>query len=85
MACSMAFASFLPSSTCHVSVENVGLLTLFGQLLAAAVVISLLSGKTYYRRVIAKAEEPLNYWVCLGCLVALAVLVLGMLQACPQG
>ena len=81
----MPFASFLPASTCHVSVENVGLLTLFGQLLAAAVVISLLTGKTYYRRVIAKSEEPFNYWFSLGCLVALAVFVLGMLQACPQG
>jgi hypothetical protein len=80
----MPFASFLPASTCHVSVENVAGLTLFGQMFAMAALISLLTGKTYYRRVIVKTEEPLNYWFSLGCLVFLAVLILGMLQACPQ-
>ena len=35
-------------------------------------------GKTYYRRVIAKDEEPFNYWLSVGCLRVLAVFVLGM-------
>jgi hypothetical protein len=58
----MSIASRFPASICHVSLENVSMLTLFGQLLAAAVVISLLTGKTYYRRVIPRSEELFNYW-----------------------
>ncbi len=80
----MPFAAILPASTCHVAPENVGLLNLFGTLLAICVALSLLTGQTYYRRLISKREEPFNYWFSVGCLVALAVFVLGMLQACPH-
>jgi len=46
--------------------------------------LSLLTGKTYYRRLISKNEEPFNFWFTVGCLTVLAVFVLGMLYACPQ-
>jgi hypothetical protein len=44
----------------------------------------LLTGKTYYRRLISKNEEPFNFWFTVGCLNLLVVFVLGMLYACPQ-
>ncbi len=80
----MLLASLLPASTCHVSTQNVGILQLFGDGLAIAVVLSLLTGKTYYRRVISRREEPFNYWFSVGCLLVLAIFVLGMLHACPH-
>lgn len=46
--------------------------------------LSLLTGKTYYRPLISKNEEPFNFWFTVGCLNVLAVFVLGMLYACPQ-
>ncbi len=81
---SLSIAALFPASTCYVTPENGGLLKLFGNFLAMAVVLSLLTGKTYYRRLISKNEEPLNFWFTVGCLNVLAVFVLGMLYACPQ-
>jgi len=81
---SLSIAALFPASTCYVTPENGGLLKLFGNFLAMAVVLSLLTGKTYYRRLISKNEEPLNFWFTVGCLNVLVVFVLGMLYACPQ-
>lgn len=81
---SLPLAAIFPASTCQVEPENVGVLTLFGNGLAIGVALSILTGKTYYRRVIAKDEEPFNYWLSVGCLIVLAVFVLGMLHACPH-
>ena len=80
----MPLASLFSASTCQVAPENVGVLTLFGNGLAIGVALSILTGKTYYRRVIAKDEEPFNYWFSVGCLIVLAMFVLGMLHACPH-
>ena len=81
---SLSIAALFPASTCYVTPENGGLLKLFGNFLAMAVVLSLLTGKTYYRRLISKNEEPFNFWFTVGCLTVLVVFVLGMLYACPQ-
>ena len=80
----MPLASLFSANTCQVAPENVGVLTLFGTVLAISVALSILTGKTYYRRVIAKDEEPFNDWFSVGCLIVLAVFVLGMLHACPH-
>ncbi len=37
--------------------------------------LSLLTGKTYYRPLISKNEEPFNFWFTVGCLLVLAVLL----------
>ena len=66
----MPLASLFSASTCQVAPENVGVLTLFGTALAIGVALSILTGKTYYRRVIAKDEEPFNYWFSVDCLLA---------------
>ena len=81
---SLSIAALFPASICYVTPENGGLLKLFGNFLAMAVVLSLLTGKTYYRRLISKNGEPFNFWFTVGCLTVLAVFVLGMLYACPQ-
>ena len=66
---SLSIAALFPASTCYVTPENGGLLKLFGNFLAMAVVLSLLTGKTYYRPLISKNEDPLTFglgWdVCL--------------------
>jgi len=80
----MLLASLFSASTCKVAPENVGVLTLFGTVLAISVALSILTGKTYYRRLISKNKEPFNFWFTVGCLLVLAVFVLGMLYACPQ-
>ena len=64
----MPLAPLFSASTCQVEPENIEVLTLFRAGLAISVALSILTGKTYYRRVIAKDGEPLNYWVSVGCL-----------------
>jgi len=64
----MPLASLFSANTCQVAPENVGVLTLFGTVLAISMALSILTGKTYYRRVIAKDEEPFNDWLSVGCL-----------------
>ena len=48
--------------------EKINVLTLFGTGLLISVALSILTGKTYYRRVIAKDEQPFNDWSSVGCL-----------------
>jgi len=64
----MPLASLFSANTCQVAPENVGVLTLFGTVLPISMALSILTGKTYYRRVIAKDEEPFNDWLSVGCL-----------------
>ena len=81
---SLSIAALFPASTCYVTPENGGLLKLFGNFLAMAVVLSLLTGKTYYRRLISKNEEPFNFWFTVGCLLVLAVLLSACLLPAPS-
>jgi len=46
--------------------------------------LSLLTGKTYYRPLISKNEEPFNVWFRLGCLLELAVLFSACLLPAPS-
>jgi len=77
-------ASPFPGRLCPVAPPNLGLLTLFAQLLVVAVLISLLTGRTYNRRGITKHEKPSHDWFAVGCLPFLALFILGMLAACPH-
>ena len=81
---SLSIAALFPASTCYVTPENGGLLKLFGNFLAMAVVLSLLTGKTYYRRLISKNEEPFNFWFRLGRLLELAVLFSACFMPAPS-
>lgn len=53
--------------------------------MAAVAVLSLLSRKTYAKRVISREEEPLAYWLTVGAYGLLAVFVLGGSLLCPLG
>jgi hypothetical protein len=44
----------------------------------------LLTGKTYYRRLISKNEEPFNFWFTVGCLNLLAVLFSACFMPAPS-
>jgi hypothetical protein len=69
--------------TCSVSAGNVGITRGFGGLMAAAAVVSLATGKTYYRRVIARDEEPGMYWSTVAGMGILAAFTLGLSLLCP--
>ena len=47
----------------HIDPSHVTLVRSFGFALSVGGILSLTSGKTYYRRVILKVEEPMMYWL----------------------
>jgi hypothetical protein len=57
----------------------------FGALLVAAGVVSLITGKTYYRRVIQRRDEPLLFWCGAVGLLTIGGLCLIGLAVCPRG
>ena len=67
---------------CHISPDNLGLVTGFTWLVLGAAVVSVLSGHTYFRGVIARDEAPLSFWS-----TTLSLLLGGMclysLKTCP--
>ncbi len=69
---------------CSTNADSVGLLKGFAALMAGGVVLSLLSGKTYFRRTIHRDEEPFAFWSNVVCMGLLAMFVLGMLWFCPE-
>jgi len=69
---------------CEVSVENVRLLKLAGSIFLFGGVLSVTTGTTYYRGLIHRVEQPLDYWVATGCLFFLGGLILISLAVCPQ-
>lgn len=46
----------------HIDPEHVPLMRFFGSVLLLGGIASLYNGKTYFRRIIDKAEEPINFW-----------------------
>ena len=59
---------------CEVSPENLALLKLFGSAMLVAGAFSLLTGKTYFRRVIDKRDEPFTFWSNTSGLAVLGIL-----------
>jgi hypothetical protein len=51
------------------------MLKTFGSVLLVAGVVSVMSGKTYFRRVIDRAEEPGQFWVNVICLDLLGAFI----------
>jgi hypothetical protein len=70
---------------CSVRPENVAMLTGFGWFVIVCGAVSLLTGATYFRRVIRREEEPRGFWVVTGGLFILGAYVLFMLLACGRG
>jgi hypothetical protein len=48
---------------CEVSVENVQFLKFVGSVFLFGGVMSVATGTTYYRGLIHRVEQPLDYWV----------------------
>jgi hypothetical protein len=67
---------------CTVRPENYTMLLVFGWFMMACGGISLLTGATYFRRVIRKIEEPRSYWVGTASFLMLGGYILFMLMAC---
>ena len=67
---------------CTVKPENFTMLLAFGSFMTLCAVVSLLSGTTYFRRVIRKAEEPRDYWAGTAAFGCVGGFVLGALAVC---
>ncbi len=78
----MPTTALLSPHTCHIAATNVSPLHTFGIILAGATLVSLLTGTTYFRRVITKNEEPANYWTTVASLLFLSIFINGMLSFC---
>lgn len=70
---------------CQVSPDNVAMLTTFGWALLAAGGISVLSGQTYFRGLIARDEDPFGFWSASIGFVILGTLCLLGVAICPPG
>jgi hypothetical protein len=70
---------------CLVKPEHVSMLTTFGTAFFLAGVISVLTGYTYYRRIITRTEHPFAYWSTTVGLLVLGGLTLIGLAVCPRG
>lgn len=68
---------------CSIDPEHVALVQIFGTALVVALVVSLLSQKAYYRRVITREAEPLMYWLTVTAYGVLALFTLGGVLVCP--
>ena len=63
---------------CKVDPHNINLLRNFAGFFLLCVVISVVTGKTYCKRVITRFEEPVSYWGTVICYFLLgSMLMLG--------
>ncbi|MBL0939324.1 MAG: hypothetical protein IBJ03_10530 [Gemmatimonadaceae bacterium] len=67
---------------CSVDPANITMLRAFGWVFVAALVISLATGHSYYRRVFSRDTEPRMYWSAVASYLVLAVFILGGLSLC---
>ena len=69
---------------CQVSPDNVAMLTTFGRALLGAGGVSVLTGQTYFRGLIARDEDPLGFWSAALGFVLLGTLCLLGVAICPR-
>jgi hypothetical protein len=70
---------------CQVSPDHVSMLNGFAMLCITGAAVSVLTGHTYFRRVIARDAEPLGFWSNTIGLALLGSLCLAGLTFCPRG
>jgi uncharacterized membrane protein YhhN len=69
---------------CHINPEHLTLITSTGALLLGGGIVSFFTGHTYYRRIIARSDEPAMFWAnVLGLLVLGGMMLVGV-QVCPH-
>jgi len=68
---------------CHITPDHVGIITGFVWLTLGSAVVSVLSGHTYFKRVIVRSEEPASFWSATLCLLGLGGTCLYGLRTCP--
>lgn len=70
---------------CQVSPDHVAMLTAFGWLFFGGGVVSILTGRSYFRGVIARDDDPFGYWSAVFCLLLVGGACLLGLAVCPRG
>ncbi|MGD9601535.1 MAG: hypothetical protein AB7V59_06970 [Gammaproteobacteria bacterium] len=70
---------------CQVSPDNVPLLSAFGTVFFAGGILSVLTGRTYFRGVVARAEDPFGFWSAVIGLLLIGGLCLVGVGVCPRG
>jgi len=57
---------------CHIQSDNVTVVRVFGAGLIIACITAVITGKAYFRTVVIREEQPVNFWCTVG-----SVFVLG--------
>ncbi len=70
---------------CQISPNHVSMLYGFATVCITGAVVSVLTGNTYFRRVIARDAEPWGFWSNTIGLALLGTLCLAGLTFCPRG
>ena len=47
---------------CKIDPNNIGMLRNFASVLLLVVFFSIITGKTYFKRIIARTDEPTSFW-----------------------
>ena len=68
---------------CKVSSNNIGMLRFIGGIFLFCALFSIISGKTYYRRSVVRAEEPMAFWVAVGAYFIIGTMMVGGTIICP--
>ncbi len=71
--------------TCTVAPQHAGVLQVFALAALAGAALSLATGTTYYRRLIRRVDEPLNFWATVACLALLGGMCGAGLLLCGRG
>ena len=80
------FYSLFSSTVCTIKPQHIGPLKAFGTVLLIGAVISLITGKTFFRRIISKEDEPGKFWsVLIGNYLILSIFLLGGVYICRSG
>jgi len=72
-----------PTPICRIAPQNVGIVRTFTAIPCIGLAATLLTGRTSFRRVIDRDEEPVHYWKSVACIGLLALSSLVGLMVCP--
>ncbi len=68
---------------CKIAPNHVGMLRFLGSVFLMCAFVSIVSGKTYYKGVIIRSEEPLAFWIAVGAYLILGTFILLGTHICP--
>jgi|GEM_PF-3396596 len=67
---------------CKVAPNHIGMLRFLASVFLMCAFVSIISGKTYFKRAILRAEEPLAFWMAFGAYFILGTFIMVGTYAC---